>query len=239
MIPSADITGDTRDITALWRRMTGNKTERATAHLRGGSLTAVTVNTRPRLVMCRAGACALITGEAVAAIEAGTTHSPRPISSAPGGTGQSTTGHHRMFGKLFGKKAEAAVQKFSGRTDFLEATCAAAALIAAADGEIEDAEVTATVKAVKANKSLAAGFDGPTIERTINAMLDRAGGGRVGRAGLRKEIMEIAKDPEMAEGVILTALDVAEADGEIEPEEQKILDSLAKELGIDLARLAA
>lgn len=144
-----------------------------------------------------------------------------------------------MFAKLFGKKAEAAVQKFSGRTDFLEAVCASAALIAAADGEIEDSEVDAAVKAVKANKALAQGFDQQTIDRTINAMLERAGGGRVGRAGLRKEILEVAKDPEMAEAVILTALDVAEADGEVEPAEQKLLENLAKDLGIDLARLAA
>ena len=144
-----------------------------------------------------------------------------------------------MFGKLFGKKAEAAVQKFSGRTDFLEAVCAGAALIAAADGEIEDSEVDATVKAVKANKPLAQGFDQLTIDKTINTMLERAGGGRVGRAGLRKEVLEIAKDPEMAEAVILTALDVAEADGEIEPAEQKVLEALAKDLGVDLARLAA
>lgn len=144
-----------------------------------------------------------------------------------------------MFGKLFGKKAEAAVQKFSGRTDFLEAVCAGAALVAAADGEIEDAEVTATVKAVKANKALATGFDPQTIDKTINTMLDRAGGGRVGRAGLRKEIAEVAKDPEMAEAVVLTMLDVAEADGEVEPAEQKLLESIAKDLGIDLNRLAA
>lgn len=144
-----------------------------------------------------------------------------------------------MFGKLFGKKAEAAVQKFSGRTDFLEAVCAGAALVAAADGEIEDAEVTATVKAVKANKALATGFDPQTIDKTINTMLDRAGGGRVGRAGLRKEIMEVAKDAEMAEAVVLTMLDVAEADGEVEPAEQKLLESIAKDLGIDLNRLAA
>lgn len=144
-----------------------------------------------------------------------------------------------MFAKLFGKKAEAAVQKFSGRTDFLEAVCAGAALVAAADGEIEDAEVTATVKAVKANKALAQGFDSPTIDKTINTMLDRAGGGRVGRAGLRKEIMEVSKDPEMAEAVVLTMLDVAEADGEVEPAEQKLLESIAKDLGIDLNRLAA
>lgn len=144
-----------------------------------------------------------------------------------------------MFAKLFGKKAEAAVQKFSGRTDFLEAVCAVAALVAAADGEIEDAEVIAAVKAVKANKALAAGFDQQTIDRTINTMLERAGGGRTGRAGLRKEIMEVAKDAEMAEAVILAGLDVAESDGEVEPEEHKLLDSLAKDLGIDLARLAA
>lgn len=144
-----------------------------------------------------------------------------------------------MLGRLFGKKAEAAVQKFSGRTDFLEAVCAGAALIAAADGEIEDSEVDATVKAVKANKALATGFDQITIDKTINAMLDRAGGGRVGRSQLRKEVLEIAKDPEMAEAVVLTALDVAEADGEIEPAEQKVLETLAKDLGLDLARLAA
>ena len=144
-----------------------------------------------------------------------------------------------MFAKLFGQKAEAAVQKFSGRTDFLEATCAAAALTAGADGEIEDSEVTATVKAVKANKALANGFDGPTIERTINTMLDRASGGRVGRAGLRREIMEVAKDAEMAEAVIMAALDVAEADGEIEPAEQKFLEGLAKDMGVDLQRMMA
>jgi len=144
-----------------------------------------------------------------------------------------------MFGKLFGKQAEAAVQKFSGRTDFLEAVCAAAALIAAADGDIEDAEVKATVKAVKANKLLANGFDQATIEACINKMLERAGGGRVGRMGLWEEIREVAKDPEMAQGVILTALDVAEGDGEIEPEEKVVLEKLAKELSVDLNRMMA
>ncbi len=144
-----------------------------------------------------------------------------------------------MFGKLFGRKAEAAVQKFSGRTDFLEAVCAAAALIAAADGEIEDAEVKATVKAVKANKSLAGGFDQGTIESAINKMLDRAGGGRVGRMGLWDEIREVAKDNEMAQAVVLTALDVAEGDGEIEDAEKKVLEKLAKDLSIDLNRLMA
>ena len=144
-----------------------------------------------------------------------------------------------MFGKMFGKKAEAVVSKFNGRTVFLEATCAAAALIAAADGDIEDSEIKATIKAVKANKSLAGGFDQGTIEAAINKMLDRAAGGRVGRSGLWDEIREIAKDPEMAQAVVLTALDVAEADGEIESAEKTVLERLAKELSVDLNRLMA
>lgn len=70
MIPPADITDDTRDITAVWRRMTGNRTERATAHLRGGTITTISISSKPRLVMCRAGACAVITPHEVARIEA-------------------------------------------------------------------------------------------------------------------------------------------------------------------------
>lgn len=146
-----------------------------------------------------------------------------------------------MFGKLFGKQAEAAVQKMSCRTDFLEAVCAAAALIAVADGEIEDSEVKAAVKAVKANKLLNNGFDQNTIEACINKMLERAVGGRVGRTGLWDEIREISKDADLAQAqaVVLTALDVAEGDGEIKPAEKVVLERLAKEMSVDLNRLMA
>lgn len=143
-----------------------------------------------------------------------------------------------MFG-MFKKNAEAAVQKFSGRTDYLEAVCAAAALVAAADGEIEDSEINATMKAVAANKTLQSGFDSKLIEQTMEKMLTRAQGGRVGRAGLWTEIEEVVKDADMAEAVVLTALDVAEGDGEIEPAEKAVLDRLAKTANVDLQRLMA
>jgi tellurite resistance protein len=39
--------------------------------------------------------------------------------------------------------------------------------------------------------------------------------------------------------VVLTALDVAEGDGEIEPAEKVVLEKLAKELSVDLNRLMA
>ena len=144
-----------------------------------------------------------------------------------------------MFGQLFGKKAAEAVSKFSGRTDYLEAVCAAAALIAAADGEIEDSEIAATSKAISANKILRDNFDQSTIDQTVEKMLARAGGGRVGRAGLWTEIEEVAKDADMAQAVVLTALDVAEGDGEVEPVEKVVLDRLAKMLNVDLNRLMA
>lgn len=143
-----------------------------------------------------------------------------------------------MFGFLKGKAAEA-TQKFSGRTDFLEAVCAAAALVAAADGEIEDSEIKATMKAVSANKALVGGFDQKMIEQTMEKMLTRAGGGRVGRAGLWDEISEVLKNADMAEAVVLTALDVAEGDGEIEPQERAVLEKLAKMASVDLNRLLA
>lgn len=140
-----------------------------------------------------------------------------------------------MFG--FGKKATDAVKKFSGRTDFLEAVCAASALIASADGTIDDGEIQACKKAIMANKALADGFDARTIETCIEKMLDRAGGGRVGRSGLWKEVEEGCKDPEQAEAIVLSALDVAEADGSIGDKEKAVLEQVANRAKVNLANL--
>lgn len=143
-----------------------------------------------------------------------------------------------MFG--FGKKASDAVKKFSGKTDFLEAVCAACALVASADGTIDDAEIAACKKAIMASKALSEGFDQRTIEACIEKMLDRAGGGRVGRAGLWKEVDEgVTKDAEQAEAVVLSALDVAEADGNIGDKEKAVLDQLASRAKVNLANLMA
>lgn len=125
-------------------------------------------------------------------------------------------------------------KKLSGRTDALEAVCAAAALVAAADGEIEDAEITATTKAISSNSALSAAFDARSIEKCADTMLQRASGGRVGKQALFTEIRQIGSDPVIAELVLLAALDVAESDGQIEPEEKAVLERIAKELGLSL-----
>src|SRR6478609_8481265 len=97
------------------------------------------------------------------------------------------------------QKLSGGVNKYSGRKDFLEAVCAASALVAAADGDVSDSEVDQAVKAVSSNASLAAAFKPSEIERTADAMLKRAQGGRVGRSGLYKELEDINSDHDMAE----------------------------------------
>lgn len=70
MIDPRDITPDSCDITSLWRSVTGIPVARATAHLRSGSVKTVRVQDEGTLIMCRNGASAALSPQAVAAIEA-------------------------------------------------------------------------------------------------------------------------------------------------------------------------
>lgn len=138
-----------------------------------------------------------------------------------------------MFAALK-SKLSGNLNKYSGRKDFLEAVCAASALVAAADGDVSDAEVDQTIKAITSNASLAAAFKTSEIERTADVMLKRAQGGRVGRNGLYKEIEDVAADHEMSETVLLSALDVAD-NGGIDASEKAVLTKVAQTLGLNLA----
>lgn len=135
-----------------------------------------------------------------------------------------------MFKSLVGDKAK----KFSGKTDFLEAVCAASALVATADGELDDSELLAAVAAVKSNAALSGAFDARAIETTMDKMCSRAVG-RVGKAGLIKEIEDIKADRDMSETVLLVALDVADSGG-ISNEEEAVLAKIASTVGFDLAK---
>lgn len=139
-----------------------------------------------------------------------------------------------MFAKLKEKFA-GSVNKYSGRKDFLEAVCAACALVAAADGDLEDSEIEQTVKGIASNPNLAGSFSTREIEATAEAMMKRAQAGRVGRSGLYKEIEDIKADHDMAETVLLTAMDVADSDGQVEPQEKAVLAEIAKRLSLNFA----
>lgn len=135
--------------------------------------------------------------------------------------------------KMLKERLAGGANRLQGRTDLLEAVCASAALVAAADGSIDDSEIEATIKAVTANEALNTAFDARQIEGCMQRMLDRAGGGRVGQMNLMKELDDIAGSTEDSEMVFLTALDIADADGEIDPAEQVMIDKIAKRLGVN------
>lgn len=139
-----------------------------------------------------------------------------------------------MFGMLK-EKLGGGAKRFSGRTDLLEATCAACALVAAADGEVEDAELVATQEALVNHPTLSAAFKQSEIEATASKIFSRAKGA-MGRVGLMKEI-EQAKSKSTSDDlelVLACAVDIARADGELEGPELAVMQKIANTLGLNL-----
>lgn len=141
-----------------------------------------------------------------------------------------------MFGKLK-ERLSGGSKKLSGKTDLLEGICAMAALVAMADGEIEDSEVEATLAALQVHATLGEAFSASEIERALDKQLSRARGGMAGKLALKREIEEAkAKNAtDELEMALMVAIDVAMADGEMEPQERAVLEDLAKRLGFSLS----
>jgi tellurite resistance protein TerB len=138
-----------------------------------------------------------------------------------------------MFG--FGKKARKAVaevKKFEKR-DLAQAVINAAWLVAYADGECSNAEKASVDQVLRANPVLGA-FTSEIqgISQTIIAQLDA--NYKVGRLAAYREIEDCKGDQREAEDVLVTAIAIAEADGEIQEAEKKVLDEIANRLGLRL-----
>lgn len=140
-----------------------------------------------------------------------------------------------MFGMLKEKLAGAG-SRLSGKTDLLEAICAACALVAAADGDIEDSEVVAASEALANHPTLGSAFKQSQIEQTANAMFKRAKGGAMGRIGLMNEIEQAMSKStsDDIELILAVAIDVSRSDGEIEPKEMQVMSKIAATLKLDL-----
>lgn len=139
-----------------------------------------------------------------------------------------------MFG-LFGKKANQvkdSVQKSINR-DQLEATIAGSILLAFADGELEDSELTVLQATIENNEKLAhfGSEIGITIDRFVNIM---KAGATLGRVKVMKEIRDCKADEEAKIEIFATLIDIAQADGEIEAEELEVLKHIGRELGVSL-----
>ncbi|MDI3357014.1 TerB family tellurite resistance protein [Pseudomonas sp. UYIF39] len=140
-----------------------------------------------------------------------------------------------MLGKLFGKKAgqaRASVAKLANR-DLMEAVVYGAIYVAAADGDLEDSELS-KIETILSNNPALQGF-GAELSNTIDrAKTDFKSGARILRQNAEKELGDLAHSPSEALTVLNVMLTVAEANGEIKESELKALERSAKLLGLNL-----
>lgn len=141
-----------------------------------------------------------------------------------------------ILSKFFGH-ADETVKRLSGRTDVLEAGGAVVALVAAADGNIEDEEIGVALDVLKSHDLLSKAFTGPEIEAAVEKQLKRAKT-YTGRNTLFSDLVDIAKaDEQTCSTVFLIGFDVAYADGTLQPAEKAVLLKVASKLGVDAKSL--
>ena len=143
-----------------------------------------------------------------------------------------------MFGflkKVKGAGAELANKSVKAENkDLMEGMVCAAALIAYADGELEDSEITKISQILDNSKALEAfGTEPAQFFDAQCKVLDASY--RMGRLTVMKEIEDCKSNKDDAEMVLIMAVEVAFADGEMEPEEEKELNAIATKLGLRLA----
>lgn len=146
-----------------------------------------------------------------------------------------------MFGSLkkaFGAGAKEIKAEYSENKDFLEAVLAASALVAAADGDIEETERRKVISVVSNHATLSKLYASNVIEATAETMFKRAKDAS-GRNQLARELDDVKNRPggqQMAEDAYLIALDIAGADGELEPAEVEVLKKIAARLNVDTSK---
>ena len=146
-----------------------------------------------------------------------------------------------MFGalkKALGAGAKEIKAEYGENKDFLEAVCAASALVAAADGDIEESERRKVVSVIQNHPALSKLYASNIIEQTADTMFKRAKDSS-GRQLLARELDDVKTRPngsQMAEDAYLIALDIANSDGELEAAEEAVLKKLAARLGVDASK---
>lgn len=125
--------------------------------------------------------------------------------------------------------------EYSGSKDFLEAVCAAVALVAIADGDIEESEKRSAISIVQNHPDLGKIYQHNEIEECLTRMFSQAKTA-TGRASLGRELADVKgkpNSPQMCEDVYLVATDIAGSDGETDEKEAAVLAKIAAFLGVD------
>ncbi len=139
-----------------------------------------------------------------------------------------------MFG-MFKKKARRAtneIKKFEKR-DLAQAVVNAAYLVAFADGDCDALERAKIDQVLRTNPVLS-NFSNELNDITSRIVGQLETNFKIGRRAALREIEDVKGDQREAEDVLDVAVAIAEADGEIEPEETKVLEQIAAVLGLRL-----
>lgn len=140
-----------------------------------------------------------------------------------------------FFSKMFSKKATNIAneaRKVENR-DLMQALVGGSLLVAYADGECEEAELEKMEKIISALPELK--DFGSEISETIgNFRSQLEAGFRIGRQKILNEINDVKGDDDERMLVFNIMVTIAEADGEVEPEEAKVLKEVGQRLGINL-----
>jgi tellurite resistance protein len=145
-----------------------------------------------------------------------------------------------MFGKLKDKLTGGAA-RLNGNMDLLEGVCAACVLVGAADGDMSDDEAATAMDRLLNHETLSKAFSVTQIEAAFDKQAKRAKSGMSGRLALRRELEDVkakssAEDCEM---LLVIAIDVAAADGEIGAKEMGILRTVGQSMGLTVERYLA
>ena len=145
-----------------------------------------------------------------------------------------------MFGKLK-EKLTGGASRLNGKTDLLEGICAACVLVGAADGDLSDDEAAVALDRLLNHETLSAAFSATQIEAAFDKQAKRAKSGMSGRLGLRREVEEVKakSSSEDCEMLLVIAIDVASADGDIGPKEMGVLRTIGQAMGLAPERYLA
>ena len=138
------------------------------------------------------------------------------------------------LGKMFSKKKaaiEVKVAKVENR-DLMEAIVAAAVLVAFSDGECSAEELLTLQGIVETNDNLK--HFGSEVGKTIdNYSAKYEASKRMAKVQLMKEITDVEANEEEKIQVFIIAIDIADADGNIDEDEMKVLKEIGKTLGLN------
>jgi len=141
-----------------------------------------------------------------------------------------------LLSNLLGKNGSQARQALGNleNKDLMQAIVYGCYYVAAADGELEPAEVEKVDRLLQNNPKLQ-GFGAELHSCVEKARADfEQGGARVIRMNALRELADVKHSQDQAETVLVMMLTTAEADGEIEPAEMEALERAAQTLGLSL-----